>query len=472
MRHRSLLLPAAMSFLLLVVATRVDADIIHLRNGGTILADAWEERGENLIIHQGSGTLVVPRTDVLRIETEPGPDSRPPVKVQLEFSREPTAPKVRRSLKDLTEDEIQTRIDALKKRLRENPDGRKERNREIVALLNHLGERAYRDRDLALAQSRFLEAHDHDRQDAVAQLGLAATYFAQGQDIYARSTLEQALLDHPRDPSLLLLLGDVYYSQERPEDAIEAWEKSQATHPGDPVRKRLEKLRREHEIEERYQRSDAAHFTLKYDGQIAGADLGAEILQYLEDEFSTMVNRFDYYPRQPITVIVYPQRQFHEATLAERNVGGLFDGKIRVPIAGLKRLDSKARAVLIHELTHAFVSGKSRGAAPRWLHEGLAQHVEGRTTPAAVGRSLAEEYRSLGDKAAWGTRFSYPSSLSFVGHLIEHERFFRILDALESMGEGIRAEEALERATRYTLRELRQAWGESLTREHLHGTNR
>ena len=94
----------------------VDADIIHLRNGGTILADAWEERGENLIIHQGSGTLVVPRTDVLRIETEPGPDSRPPVKVQLEFSREPTAPKVRRSLKDLTEDEIQTRIDALKKR--------------------------------------------------------------------------------------------------------------------------------------------------------------------------------------------------------------------------------------------------------------------------------------------------------------------------------------------------------------------
>ncbi|MEE9291499.1 MAG: hypothetical protein V3U83_01090 [Acidobacteriota bacterium] len=458
----------AISFLLLAVAAPVDADVIHLRNGGTVTADAWEERGENLIIHQGSSILVVPRADVLRIETNPSPDKPPPVKVQIEYSRESTPPKTQRSLKDLTVDEVQTRIRELKKRLRENPDGREKRVREIVALLNHLGERAYRERDLGSAQAWFREAHNHDRRDAVAQLGLAATYFAQGQDIYARSTLEQALLDHPRDPSLLLLLGDVYYSQDRPEDALETWEKAQGILPGDPVRNRIEKLRREHQIEESYRRSDAAHFTLKYDGRIAQADLGAEILQYLEDEFSAMVTRFDYYPRQPISIIVYPQRQFHEATLAERNVGGLFDGKIRVPIAGLKRLDPRARAVLIHELTHAFISGKSRRTAPRWLHEGLAQHVEGRSTPAAVGRSLAEEYRSMADAAAWGAGFSYPSSLSFVEHLIAREGFFRLLDALESMGEGVGAEEAFERATRYTLRELREAWGESLTRAHLH----
>jgi len=457
-----------MSFLLLLLAAPVGADVIHLKNGGTVTADAWEERGEDLIIHQGDDTLVVPRADVLRIEAKPDPDNPPPVKVQFEFSRQSTPPGVQRSMKDLTVDEIQTRIKELKRLLRESPDGREKRTTEMVALLNHLGERAYRDRDLVSAQAWFREANDHDRRDALAQLGLAATYFAQGQDIYARSTLEQALLDHPRDPSLLLLLGDVYYSQERPEDALETWEKAETILPGEPVRKRIEKLRREHQIEESYQRSDAAHFTLMYDGQIAQADLGAAILQYLEDEFSAMVTRFDFYPRQPISIIVYPQRQFHEATLAEENVGGLFDGKIRVPIAGLKRLDPTSRAVLIHELTHAFVSGKSRGTAPRWLHEGLAQHVEGRSTPAAVNRSLAEEYRSLADTAAWGTAFSYPSSLSFVEHLVAREGFFRILDALESMGEGVGAEEAFERATRYTLRELREAWGESLTRAHLH----
>lgn len=465
MVRRLSIVPIATAALLLTVTWRADADIIHLKNGGTVTADAWEERGDQLIIHQGSGTLVVPLAEVLRIEKE---DEPPPLEVQLELSREPAAPKERSSLEDLSEGEIQSRIDELKKRLRESPDRREERTREIVALLNHLGERAYRVRDLRGAEARFRAAHEHDRQNAIAQLGLAATYFAEGQDIYARSTLERALVDHPRDPSLLLLLGDVYYSEERPEDALDAWEKVQAIQPGDPVRKRLEKLRREYQIEGSYQRSDAAHFTLKYDGQIAGADLGAEILQYLEQEFSGMVTRFDFYPRQPITVIVYPQRQFHEATLAEGNVGGLFDGKIRVPIAGLKRLDPRARAVLVHELAHAFISGKSRGAAPRWLHEGLAQQVEGRTTAAAVGRTLAAEYRSLTDTGAWGTEFSYPSSLSFVEFLIEHEGFFRIVDALESMGEGIGVEEAFEQATRYTLRELREAWGESLTREHLH----
>ncbi len=447
------------------------ADIVHLRNGGTIAADTWEERDGNLIIRQGDGTIVVPRSDVLRIEREePRPGARRPITIQFESPTPPPPPgnRASRSLRDLSADEIQERIEELKRRLRNEPVRRAERTREIVILLNHLGERAYHERDLDAAVARFREAQDHDRRDATASLGLAATYFAQGRDIYARSTLEQALLENPDDPALLLLLGDVYYSQERPEDALEAWESAEAIRPGEPVRRRIEKLRRERQVEESYRRSDAPHFTLKYDGQLAGPDLGAEILQHLEEQFSDMVIRFDFYPRQPIVVIVYPERQFREATLAEENVGGLFDGKIRVPIAGLRRLDAQARNVLVHELTHAFVAAKSGGAAPRWLQEGLAQHAEGRTTPPAVGRSLAEEYRSLQGAASWGTTFSYPAALSFVEHLIGQEGLFRILEALEAMGEGVGVEQAFQDATRYSLFELRQAWGEALVRRHLH----
>jgi tetratricopeptide (TPR) repeat protein len=454
--------------LLAVSTVTVMADLVHLKNGGTITADSWEERGEEIVIRQGAGTIIVPRSEVLRIDRTPDQSASPrTLTVQVDATPGIGRANPSRKLEDLPSEEVQSLIDGLKRRLRDEPLKSLERTRRLVALINHLGSRAYRRRDFDGAQARFREALEFDRDDAEAQLGLAATYFAQGRDIYARSTLEQALLDHPKNPGLLLLLGDVYYSQERPEDALDVWERAQAIAPDDAIRNRLEKLRREFEIEETYQRSDAPHFTMKYDGERAGQDLGSEILQYLEEQFTTMVTRFDYYPRQPLVVIVYPQRQFYAATQAEKNVGGLFDGKIRVPIAGLKRLDAEARGVLIHELTHAFVSGKSQGAATRWLHEGLAQHMEGRSTPRSVEAALARKFQSLGGGDSWGQEFSYPSSLSFVEYLIEGEGLFRILEVLEALASGVPLGDAFEDATRYSLKELRQAWGEALVREHL-----
>ena len=47
------------------------ADIIHLKNGGQIVADSWEDRGDVLIVVQGGGRITVPRADVLRVEATP-----------------------------------------------------------------------------------------------------------------------------------------------------------------------------------------------------------------------------------------------------------------------------------------------------------------------------------------------------------------------------------------------------------------
>src|SRR5258705_5365234 len=44
------------------------ADTIYLKNGATIPADAWEIRGDLLVVRQGTGRINVPRSDVLRIE--------------------------------------------------------------------------------------------------------------------------------------------------------------------------------------------------------------------------------------------------------------------------------------------------------------------------------------------------------------------------------------------------------------------
>ena len=273
--------------------------------------------------------------------------------------------------------------------------------------------------------------------------------------------------DHPEDPDLHALLGDVYYGQERTSEALAEWKRAYELKPNDVLKSKIDKLVRERSIDGSYRQSEAAHFTLKYDGERAGPDLGGQIVDFLESQFKALETRFDHYPLQPIVVILYPQRQFYEATRADPDVAGLFDGKIRVPIGGLQQLNAEARHVLLHELAHAFIAGKSHGTAPRWLHEGLAQDIEGKTTSTMTGVALAKAYQTSESKEEWGDTFTYASALSFVEYLEERLGFPVLMDVLAAMARGVPTEEAFEQLTRYPLKELRQAWGEALVRKYL-----
>ena len=52
---------------------------------------------------------------------------------------------------------------------------------------------------------------------------------------------------------------------------------------------------------------------------------------------------------------------------------------------GLSTVTPDLARVLKHELTHSFVGQKSRGRAPTWLQEGIAQYMEGRRSTSAAG---------------------------------------------------------------------------------------
>src|SRR5204862_3294319 len=137
------------------------------------------------------------------------------------------------------------------------------------------------------------------------------------------------------------------------------------------------------------------------------------------------------------------------ATQAGPDVAGLYDGKVRVPIGGLRRLDPEARGVLRHEAAHAFITGKSRGAAPRWLQEGLAQWAEGKRPTAGGETALAREYRD--DPARWGMTFRYDSALSFTAWLMQQHGASALNDVLASMGRGASADQALQDVLRVSL---------------------
>jgi acylphosphatase len=77
-------------------------------------------------------------------------------------------------------------------------------------------------------------------------------------------------------------------------------------------------------------------------------------------------------------VVLYTQQAFADITQAPTWVGALNDGRIRVPVQGLSSVTPELSRVLKHELTHSFIQQKTRGHAPTWIHEGLAQYMEGK----------------------------------------------------------------------------------------------
>jgi hypothetical protein len=181
-------------------------------------------------------------------------------------------------------------------------------------------------------------------------------------------------------------------------------------------------------------------------------------MEHLEDELWVLSDLYRHLPPQPITVQLFPQQEFRDVTQAPGWVGGLYDGKIRVPLGGLNRLHSRARQVLSHELTHAVVHSKARGNCPRWLHEGLAQITERKTLTRAE-RELVARRLGSGDPAEWERDgFSYPMALSLTRHLESRQGFDAVVYLLQLLGEGQDLDPALRAVYGMSYADLCASW--------------
>ena len=223
------------------------------------------------------------------------------------------------------------------------------------------------------------------------------------------------------------------------------------------------KAERELQAGRDYALSTSSHFNLRYDGQV-DLDLADAMTEFLEELYWEMADTFDLAPRQPITVVLYPEQEFRDVTQLPEWVGGVYDGKVRVPLGGLRRLDPIARRLLTHELTHAFVHAKSRGRAPRWLHEGLAQRLEGRRLSVRDRQGIVQRLRES-PPAEWESRgFSYPIALSLASHLEQRSGFHGLLRVLEGLGEGDDLDVALRSVYSADYDELCRRWAASVLR--------
>ncbi len=434
MRHRTapLLLGAALLLPLLVPAGR--ADTIVLASGGVIVTDRWWIEGDTLRYESDGGTVGLPRAIVVRIEPSAARGGSGKPSPAPGGSGEPTAG---------------------------GSWGAERRAAEARRLVKE-GSEALKAKDYETAASRFSDALREDASLNTARTGLALAEIRLGRDEYALPTVLEGLARDPLDPELHEILGDLKDRAEEVDEALREWREAFRLAPNDRLRDKILRGEREQHAGAGYDFSATPHFNLRHDGDL-DPDLARQVGNYLEDRFRDLSDAFRHTPPQPITVLLYPNRQFRDVTQAPDNIVGLYDGKIRVPLGGIRKLDPAAQQVLVHELTHAVIHSKTRGACPRWLHEGLAQRMEGRTLSRADRERVLRLLRGT-DPARWAASasLSYPAALSLTQYLEQQGGFSGLVSLLDRMGAGESPDAAFREIYGEDYDAICRRWAESL----------
>lgn len=387
MLSRAPLVILALCFAALSTAS---ADTIVLKNGHRIVASNVTEDATHVTYETPAGQMSIPKSAVLRVERDnfsytsaAHQETQPPV----------AAPQIE-PLRGYEEvEKLAVHGDAIDfgyiaKLETDARSGDK-------GAIGRVAAAHYAAAEFLVAKGDTDDAIDHYRQALVFApentgilLNLAVLELRESHFTAALDPLEHARHFTPDDSPLAAdiakLEGWAYYGANKLDLAIEQWKRAEKLRPDPDVEQALEKAQRDKDEEESYREGETAHFQLKYYGG-AAPELAREILRALEDDFNDLESQLDYTPPDQISVILYTEQAFGDITRAPGWAGAINDGRIRIPVQGLTRVTPDLARVLKHELTHSFVGQKSRGRAPTWLQEGIAQFMEGRRSAADAG---------------------------------------------------------------------------------------
>lgn len=321
---------------------------------------------------------------------------------------------------------------------------------------------------------------DLERARALApdQPVLAAAYGSllvrMGRMEHARRVLEETLRSHPESAPCYEALGRLEYAREHLQKALELLETAARLDPEGAGRFQefLEKVRREAGVEARYFTERRGPFAVKYDDrEFRGVSL--EVLDMLDRHYNALGRTLGHWPRRPVTVVLYGRKDYDLATGAHAWTGGLFDGKIRLPVRNFQAARERIDSTLAHELSHLFVRSLT-SRCPLWLDEGLAQLRQGRR-PASVRKRLRStlqagklvridelpgSWTSIKDRER--VALYYAEALSFTGYLRRRFGMGALVELLGSLDAEETFGAAFRRVMGMSLEEAEAAWRSGL----------
>jgi tetratricopeptide (TPR) repeat protein len=326
-----------------------------------------------------------------------------------------------------------------------------------------IGWRALRAGSAEEASSAFAQALRLDGSDALALLGAGAAANMRGRTDEARQYLAGALKLQPSLTAAALLLGEILYREADLQGAIDVYEQALARSPGDPkLTSRLEAWRHEAAVHDTLSTKLANHFTILFEGP-PDQPMAAHVSDMLESIYWQVGGAIGAYPPNVLTVVLYSREQFRDVTKSPSWAGGMYDGRIRVPIGG--KVDEKdLRRVLTHEFTHAVIHSLAPRGVPQWLNEGLAVVMEqsgGSSMTLASDANVPPLTRLEGSfekLSPEDARTAYAASAAATQALLDRGGPMVIYNLLTNLGNGMRFDEAFERAALVPYSEFAQTW--------------
>jgi hypothetical protein len=195
------------------------------------------------------------------------------------------------------------------------------------------------------------------------------------------------------------------------------------------------------------------HFVITFDGE-QNDDLGQDVLEVLEEAYNWVGSQLSHFPEERTTVILYSRKQFSELTNSPEWAGGLYDGKVRLPVGGISEVDSDVEALLYHEYMHVVLRDIAGSNLPFWLNEGLAEVAEAYISePNLEILSLAREQEKLFRLKTLEKPFkrlqgiqvplAYQQSYAVVNYLIDEYGWHQVRELVFALGDNIPIEQAV-----------------------------
>lgn len=308
---------------------------------------------------------------------------------------------------------------------------------------------------------------------------LGSYYLRLDWDTDAVFKLQEALQLEPSNLTAMELLGDAHYKANDLVSAVSTWEYilEQGEDPG--IRQKLDKARRELDVEGSYKSAGSQNFQISFAPGTRYYEVN-ELTRILESARRDIGRKLGgVYPVKTVQVIAYTATDFSQATDLGEHIGALYDGKIRVPIenkAGERLPADEMRRRLYHEYTHVVVRELGGERVPWWLNEGLAETL---SNPLSDDDRLAlQEARDtatlfkLADLERGQLELLDPASLSVayrqshatVDYLINRFGQRKMVALLQTLGAGIPADEALRQTYRRRYAEIELEVNQTLPR--------
>jgi hypothetical protein len=313
------------------------------------------------------------------------------------------------------------------------------------------------------AAADFTQALRLNGSDPLALLGAGSAANARGRADDARLFLTRALREQPALTAASLLLGEILYRSADLDGAIGVYEQALAKAPDNAtLAARLEAWRHEAAVHQTFSTRIATHFTILFEGP-PDQPMAAQVSEMLEAIYWQVGSALGAYPADVVTVVLYSKEQFRDVTQSPSWAGGLYDGRIRVPIGG--RVDDKElKRILTHEFTHAVVYSLAPRGVPVWLNEGLAVLMErgGASLPALPDEAglppLAQLEGSFAKLSPDAARTAYAASASAAQALLDRGGPMVIYNLLTNLGNGMKFEDAFARAALMPYSEFKRSW--------------